>query len=229
MILQMREYLTIKTKGETTKQHASRCSGQNYEGIDTDSSCPLTRDWLGTQACYCDTGERCQRITWGQRDVPDQPGKQRKSLAPISWNKSTNNSNRQTADHCWDKYLTHRRVRECRGKSRRAERGPRTGFDGDCGGWKISPLQHLVSTWWCCLGRVRQRSLRESMSLGLGFEIKSLTPLPVHSLLSTCGWGAYSAQRSQKRASESPELKLQTLVRCYVGAGDWTCILLKRR
>lgn len=81
MILQMREYLTIKTKGDTTRQPASRCSGQNYEGTDTDSSCPLTRERLG------DTG----LLLWHRRmvpedllgDVQDQPGKQRKSLAQI--------------------------------------------------------------------------------------------------------------------------------------------------
>lgn len=90
----MREYLTIKTKGKITKQHACRCSGQTYEGTDTGFSCSLTRDLhlsvesgsksgLVTHACSCDTGEQCQRITWGQRDVLDQLGKQWKSLAQI--------------------------------------------------------------------------------------------------------------------------------------------------
>lgn len=54
--------------------------------------------------------------------------------------------------------------------------------------WKLSPtawaLEHLVPSWWPCLGRCRWRSLAGgSRSLGTGFERKALhTPLAVHSL-----------------------------------------------
>lgn len=101
----MREYLTIKTKGETTKQHASRGSGQTYEGTDK----RLTRDLhlsvesgsksgLVTHAYSCDTRERCQRITWGQRDVLDQLGKQQKSLAQIKLKQITATDKLWTTD-----------------------------------------------------------------------------------------------------------------------------------